>query len=176
MTTNPTVDIQWLRDSHECDTCGMSDAEGAIVSIDGKQVLSLEPCAHCYGGDNWNYEAVLRMTLAKLGYRVTIDGEEIIDEDTEEGAKESTEEDGKAQAAPGGEMRQIDLVFAYIDDEETNSYSQGVRATLDGEVLLDIPPEKNGPTSIYVVQGEALIKLARLLGIQFTPGSILEWM
>lgn len=164
MTANPTVDIRWLNDSHECETCGVSDAEGAIVCVNGEQVLSLEPCAHCFGGDHWAYDTVLRMTLAKLGYRVVIDGEE------------DDEEDGKVEPMPGIEMRRVDMVFVRIDDEETDSYSQGVRATLDGEVLLDIPPEKNGPASLYVTQGEALIKLAGLLGIQFTPGSILEWM
>lgn len=40
-------------DSHDCDTCGSSYADGATIYLDGKQILDLVPIAHCY--DNVHY-------------------------------------------------------------------------------------------------------------------------
>ncbi|PJT22679.1 hypothetical protein CN884_11925 [Ochrobactrum sp. 30A/1000/2015] len=44
------ISIEWLGDTHDCETCGPSWAEGARVYIDGLLVLDLQPSAHCYDG------------------------------------------------------------------------------------------------------------------------------
>ena len=68
------VSIRWLQDTHECDTCGTSYADGASVSVDGRPLLELVPSAHCYGGDSWDPETVFRAVLRELGHSVSEDG------------------------------------------------------------------------------------------------------
>ena len=62
------IDIQWLFDSHECETCGASYAEGAKVEMEGVELLHLEPIAHCYSGKSYTESEVYREILEKLGY------------------------------------------------------------------------------------------------------------
>lgn len=64
------IEIKWLDDEHDCDTCGTSWAEGAIVTIDGERALDLDPLAHCFGSDDYSREEVLRRILAHLGHEV----------------------------------------------------------------------------------------------------------
>lgn len=64
------IKITWLEDKHDCDVCGWSYAQGVVVEADGKEILNLEPHAHCYNGDHWEKDAVFFMILEKLGYEV----------------------------------------------------------------------------------------------------------
>lgn len=64
------IHIEWLDDTHDCETCGSSWAEGARVYIDGQLALDLEPCAHCYSGASYQEGDVYRRILAHLGYSV----------------------------------------------------------------------------------------------------------
>lgn len=42
------IRYQELYDSHNCETCGYSDATGAKIWFDDKLVYELKPVAHCY--------------------------------------------------------------------------------------------------------------------------------
>ena len=64
------IDIEWLDDSSDCDTCGCSYAEGAVVKIDGEVTLDLTPSAHCFGGVNHDREDVFYRILQHLGHTV----------------------------------------------------------------------------------------------------------
>lgn len=70
-----TIRIERLTDSHDCETCGMSWAEGARVFVDGELAIELSPNAHCYDGDNFADDVVYRRVLEHLGHTVTWDGE-----------------------------------------------------------------------------------------------------
>jgi hypothetical protein len=65
------VRIEWLTDTHECETCGSSWAEGARVFVDGTEVLHLEPQAHCMGGAHWEQAAVYQEVFSKMGHQLT---------------------------------------------------------------------------------------------------------
>lgn len=67
------IKIEWLSDTHDCETCGASWAEGARVTIDGELALDLEPHAHCYDGDNYEREDVFKRILERLGHTVEVD-------------------------------------------------------------------------------------------------------
>ena len=62
------INITWLTDEHDCETCGSTYADGAIVCIDDKIVLNLAPVAHCFDGVHYNREDVLRKILKYLGH------------------------------------------------------------------------------------------------------------
>lgn len=64
------IKITWLEDDRECDDCGWSWAQGAVVEVDGVEILDLQPHAHCYNGDHWDKDVVFFMILEKLGYEV----------------------------------------------------------------------------------------------------------
>jgi hypothetical protein len=49
-----TIRIERTRDSHECDCCGFSVADGARVFFDGVQKIDLYPIAHCYDGVDYS--------------------------------------------------------------------------------------------------------------------------
>lgn len=62
------IRIEYLEDSHDCETCGYSYAEGARVYFAGVLAFELTPVAHCFGGDNYSQDEVFRQILEKLGY------------------------------------------------------------------------------------------------------------
>jgi len=68
MNSPKELKIQWLVDTHDCDTCGISSAEGAIVSLDGQEILRLEPLAHCYNAIEFRQEDVYKKIFEHLGY------------------------------------------------------------------------------------------------------------
>lgn len=67
------IRIERITDSHDCETCGSSWAEGAIVYLDGEILLELLPIAHCYGGDNYYDDIIYAKILEKLGYDVVVE-------------------------------------------------------------------------------------------------------
>lgn len=67
------IEIETLDDEHECETCGPSWAEGAIVKIDGVIALELEPAAHCFAGESYDLTDVLLRVIRHLGHDVVID-------------------------------------------------------------------------------------------------------
>jgi len=65
------IKIQWLTDSHDCETCGSTYAEGARVTIDGKVEVEMLPVAHCFGGDDYSPSDVFAAVLAHYGHTVS---------------------------------------------------------------------------------------------------------
>lgn len=66
------IEIQWLDDHYDCDDCGSSWAEGALVKFDGEIALNLAPHAHCYDSISYDRDTVYEMILKELGHTVTI--------------------------------------------------------------------------------------------------------
>ena len=67
------INIEWLSDqSDDCETCGVSWAEGAKVSFEDSEIADLEmiPSAHCFGGDHYNADEVFKAIIAHLGHEV----------------------------------------------------------------------------------------------------------
>lgn len=52
--TRNKLEIEWLYDSYECDTCGISDALGAIVRLNNAVIIELIPNAHCYSSTTYD--------------------------------------------------------------------------------------------------------------------------
>ena len=65
MADRKRFSIEWLEDTYECEDCGMSWAEGAIVKLDGEIILEMLPVAHCYGGKHWDQVEVYRMIFGE---------------------------------------------------------------------------------------------------------------
>jgi len=68
--TKGRILITWLYDTYDCETCGSDWAEGAIVHIDGEEILHLQPIAHCYDGVTYTRGQVYQKILDHLGYVV----------------------------------------------------------------------------------------------------------
>lgn len=61
------INIEWTEDGHDCETCGSSSADGAIVKIDGAEVFNFAPLAACYDGESFTEDFVLGEILTHLG-------------------------------------------------------------------------------------------------------------
>lgn len=66
------IEIEWLSDSNDCDTCGGGYAEGAVVKIDGVTALDLTPHSSCYGGTSFSQDEVYQRVFAHLGYELVL--------------------------------------------------------------------------------------------------------
>lgn len=64
------IEIEWLDDDHDCETCGWTCARGAKVSLNGEIILHQEPMASCFGGADYSDEDTYRAILSHLGYEV----------------------------------------------------------------------------------------------------------
>ncbi len=64
------IEITWLSDSHDCDTCGLNWADGAIVVMPDSTTIELIPEANCYESTHYNPEDVYNAILKHLGYSV----------------------------------------------------------------------------------------------------------
>lgn len=62
------ITIETLYDEYNCDTCGRSVAEGAVVLFDGKEVISMRPQAHCYEGTDYTQDMIFEAILNTLGH------------------------------------------------------------------------------------------------------------
>ncbi len=69
-TNHPLIRIEWLSDSHDCDDCGPSYAEGAVIHIEGREPIEMLPGAHCHDGESYGEAKVYTRILEELGYRV----------------------------------------------------------------------------------------------------------
>ena len=68
------IEITTMCDTHECETCGSSWADGGIVYVDSKEVLRREPSAYCYDTPSFSESDLLVMALKKLGIEVLVNG------------------------------------------------------------------------------------------------------
>jgi len=66
------IEIKELTDHYDCETCGPTYADGYLVTLNGKEILSLEPYAHCYDGTNYDLSDLIIELLKKLGYDAII--------------------------------------------------------------------------------------------------------
>jgi hypothetical protein len=64
------IEINWLTDTFECDDCGVSFADGAIVRFEDGVEIHMIPHAHCYDGDHYNSETIYKEILRRLGHTV----------------------------------------------------------------------------------------------------------
>lgn len=64
------IKIKWLYDEYECDNCGYTSAEGALVTFEDGRQLHLKPVAHCYEEQSWSTEDVYLEILKELGYEL----------------------------------------------------------------------------------------------------------
>lgn len=68
------IQIEWLHDEHECETCGYAYAEGARVHIMRNaawdHLFTLEPHAFCYDGDHWDRDKIYLEILKTLGHEI----------------------------------------------------------------------------------------------------------
>lgn len=69
--SNNKIVIEHLVDEHDCETCGSSWAEGALITLPDSSTVELKPLANCFGGAHWDREEILLILLKKLGYEVT---------------------------------------------------------------------------------------------------------
>lgn len=81
----PSIKIEYLSDNIDCEMCGSSWASGAKVFLDGEEILSLEPIAHCYAGSNWDRDDVYYELIKKLGYTVEDESARNIEEEDDNG-------------------------------------------------------------------------------------------
>lgn len=65
------IHIRWLSDTHDCEICGFSDAQGALVFIDGVGALDLTPSASCFDSTEFPQEEVFTRIFSLLGHTVT---------------------------------------------------------------------------------------------------------
>lgn len=63
----PNIHIAWKTDEHDCDDCGLRFADGATVTIDGRDDLDLSPHAHCFDGDSYSKLDVYMAILQNIG-------------------------------------------------------------------------------------------------------------
>jgi len=67
------IHIKWTSDEYDCDTCGPSYADGAIVTLDGEEILELTPAAYCYDGSHYERSEVFAELRQNLGYKLSED-------------------------------------------------------------------------------------------------------
>ncbi len=64
------IEIEWTSKHHDCDTCGINSAYGAVVRMNGEVIIELIPEANCYGGTSFYEEDVFKIIFKHLGYKV----------------------------------------------------------------------------------------------------------
>lgn len=64
------IEIEWMSDDTDCETCGSSWATGAVVKIDGEVVIDMTPAAACYDGVSYEESQVYAALLKHLGHEI----------------------------------------------------------------------------------------------------------
>lgn len=67
-----TIIIEHLEDTHECDTCGISYADGYRATCNGEVIDEFTPVAHCYQPMHIELEDFLIDVMETLGYKVEL--------------------------------------------------------------------------------------------------------
>ena len=52
--------IEWNYDTWDCETCGTSFAQGAVVTLGDKVILNEPAVAHCFGSTDIDYIDILK--------------------------------------------------------------------------------------------------------------------
>lgn len=170
-TQKRLVEITWTEDYHDCETCGGSQADGAVIKIDGEEVATLVPFAHCFNEDSWDAPEVFATLLSKMGIRVALDNH-----------KNGTEPVGYRQGGFAPDPLPEDAPLAiitmlHLHDEETNDVSRGYRISIDGTPVVErLPVLLGDDKSPFRTVTDALIALSKHCGAEFAPGTIQSWM
>jgi hypothetical protein len=61
------IRVERTTDSHDCETCGCSFADGARIYVDGELKADLVPSAYCFDGTSYEDEDIDREILKLLG-------------------------------------------------------------------------------------------------------------
>lgn len=69
------IKIISLFDESDCETCGPSWAEGYQVYLNDKEIILLEPVAHCYSGSTHSETDLIKEILNHLNYEVEFSDE-----------------------------------------------------------------------------------------------------
>lgn len=64
------IEIEWISDSNDCETCGGGYASGAVVKFDGDVVVDMTPHAHCFDSVDYSADQVHAAILDLLGHEV----------------------------------------------------------------------------------------------------------
>lgn len=64
------LEIKWLSDANDCESCGGGYAEGAEVFIDGECVLSYIPHATCFDSTSYDNHFIYQEIFDLLGYNL----------------------------------------------------------------------------------------------------------
>jgi hypothetical protein len=64
------LEIEWLSDDYQCDMCGSSHAEGAIVRLNNRVILELMPRAYCYSSETYDEMEVYDQIMNIFGVQV----------------------------------------------------------------------------------------------------------
>ena len=64
------LSIDWSYDEHECETCGCSYSEGAVVKLDDEIILDFPAHAHCFSMVNVGYEDILKSLCEHLNIKI----------------------------------------------------------------------------------------------------------
>lgn len=59
-----------MTDCNDCEDCGGGYAEGAIVYIDGEEILDFTLIAHCYNSTSYDPNLVYYELFKHLGYEL----------------------------------------------------------------------------------------------------------
>lgn len=64
------LEINWSYDEHDCETCGSSWSEGAVVTLDGTEILNKPANAHCLSNTYVTREDIFEAALKHLGVEI----------------------------------------------------------------------------------------------------------
>ena len=71
-----SIIIEKITDSHDCDDCGLSFADGANIYLDGVLHTALKPVAYCFDSVEYDDDEIYRHVLRALDMNVVYSSEE----------------------------------------------------------------------------------------------------
>jgi hypothetical protein len=64
------IEIEWLVDEHDCETCGSNWAQGAKVGFEDGTAIEMIPNAYCCGTEHYDNDEVYKAIIKKLGHEI----------------------------------------------------------------------------------------------------------
>jgi len=69
--------IKHSHNTYDCEDCGLSFSDGAVVTLDGETIIDAPACAHCFGNTNIDYVHILVALCKKLDIEIVESGKDI---------------------------------------------------------------------------------------------------
>jgi competence transcription factor ComK len=66
------ITVERTYDETDCETCGISYEEGAKITFENGKTIDLRPSAHCYNGQGYTDEDIMRTILHELGHELVV--------------------------------------------------------------------------------------------------------